>query len=189
MLAYVAVTRAKDTLDNGGLAWVHGHMDRIGQPAGTDPTAATPTTSPTSAPPVAAVGSGTTRQNLTAEVARTREEGTAGADPAGDPARYLARFGLAEGMSVLVAGERGSFHIRGVGTDGSLTCYGAGGGARSFPPEWCTPATRNGRSGKQVQVRTVPESAKAARAAWRQEHSLVVGHEDDLPVITRGLTL
>jgi hypothetical protein len=189
MLAYVAVTRAKDTLDNTGLAWIHGHMDRMGQPAGTRPTASTPTAFPSSAAPVAAVPSGTTGQNLTAEVARARKEGAAVADPVGDPARYLGRFGLAEGMSVLVAGERGKFRIRGVAKDGSLTCYGEGSAARSFPPEWCTPANRNGRGGKQLQVRSVPESAKAARAAWRQEHSIVGGHDDDLPVIASRLTL
>jgi hypothetical protein len=166
MLAYVAVTRAKDTLDNAGLAWVHGHMDRMRPRPGTDATAATPTASPASAPPVAAVPSGTTGQDFSAEVATARDEGAEATDPIGETSRYLARFGLAEGISVLVAGERGRFHIRGIGPDGSLTCYGAT-GARSFPPEWCTPATRNGRGGKQVQVRSVPESAKAARAAWR----------------------
>jgi UvrD/REP helicase N-terminal domain/UvrD-like helicase C-terminal domain len=166
MLAYVAVTRAKDTLDDAGLAWVHGHMDRMRPRPGTDATAATPTASPASAPPVAAVPSGTTGQDFSAEVATARDEGAEATDPIGETSRYLARFGLAEGISVLVAGERGRFHIRGIGPDGSLTCYGAT-GARSFPPEWCTPATRNGRGGKQVQVRSVPESAKAARAAWR----------------------
>lgn len=185
----MAVTRARDTLDNAGLAWVRGHKVRMGQASGTDPSASpTPTAAPLSATPVAAVPSATTGLKLTAAAA-TGRRGTEVVDPVADPARYLARFGLAAGVSVLVAGERGTFRIRGVGTDGSLTCYGAGGGARSFRPESCTPATRNGRAGKQVQVRTVGESAKAARAAWRQEHSIVVGHDDDLPVITTGLIL
>lgn len=34
MLAYVAVTRAQDVLDNTGLAWVHAHLDAMGAPAG-----------------------------------------------------------------------------------------------------------------------------------------------------------
>jgi hypothetical protein len=190
MLAYVAVTRAKDTLDNTGLAWVHGHMDRMRQPPGTDPSAPpTPTAARLSAAPVTAVPSATTGENLTSVAATAREKDIEGADPVADPVRYLAQFGLAEGMPVLVAGERGRFRIRAVATDGSLTCYGEGTGARSFRPEWCTPASRNGRGGKQVQVRTVPESAKAARSAWRREHIIVIGHDDDLPVIGRGLTL
>ena len=32
MLGYVAVTRAREVLDTGGLAWVHGHLDALGQP-------------------------------------------------------------------------------------------------------------------------------------------------------------
>ena len=31
MLAYVAVTRAQDVLDSGGLAWVRRHLDALGQ--------------------------------------------------------------------------------------------------------------------------------------------------------------
>ena len=31
MLGYVAVTRAREVLDTGGLAWVHGHLDALGQ--------------------------------------------------------------------------------------------------------------------------------------------------------------
>jgi hypothetical protein len=31
MLAYVAVTRAMEQLDNGGLAWVHAHLQQLGQ--------------------------------------------------------------------------------------------------------------------------------------------------------------
>ena len=34
MLAYVAVTRAMDTLDPGGLAWVHEHLAALGTPSG-----------------------------------------------------------------------------------------------------------------------------------------------------------
>ena len=34
MLAYVAVTRAKHTLDNTGLAWVHSHLAALAAPAG-----------------------------------------------------------------------------------------------------------------------------------------------------------
>lgn len=191
MLAYVAVTRAKDTLDNAGLVWLHAHMERIGQPLGAATPAAATTATPTALPtPLPAVPDGTASHDDTALATAGKVSQNNGAERVVDPAGYLAGYGLAKGMSVLVAGERGTFQIKAVAADGSLTCFGEVGGARSFRPEWCVPATRKGRGGKTVPVRTIPESAKAARAAWRRQHQIVVSHHGgDVPVSSAGLAL
>jgi hypothetical protein len=75
------------------------------------------------------------------------------------------------GSRVLVADERGEWLVRSVAKDGSLTCYqaGANGRGRSFRPEWCIPASRMGKGGKPVKVRSVTQAARRARAAWREQ--------------------
>lgn len=192
MLAYVAVTRAKSVLDNIGLAWVHDHLDALGAPAGDtvdmDLTApAPPSAAPLFARPDSTVegakgdnyeeledpqiGEGT-RSTLVTVTPRAADP-PANSSTCAEPTDCLARLGLSVGSSILVAEERGTFVVRGFSKDGSILAYrpDGEGGARSFRPEWCTPATRSGKTGKSVKVRTVPAEARAARAAWRARHS------------------
>lgn len=46
------------------------------------------------------------------------------------------------------------------------------GGARSFRPEWCTPAWKDSSRSASgwVRVRQVPASARQARADWQARH-------------------
>lgn len=172
MLAYVSVTRAQDVLDNAGLAWVHSHLEALGTPAGE-------TVDREITPPAEPAPGG--REGSCVEA--TPAEGPS---PSEDPDGYLAAYGLRRGELVLVAEERGRYVLRDVSRDGSLTCYQPGRSeARSFRPEWCCAATRPGRDGKAVQVRSVPRSARAARADWRASHSLVgSGSPVEVPVVT-----
>jgi hypothetical protein len=50
MLGYVAVTRGREVLDTGGLAWVHGHLDALGQSASGCAVVTTPPIGPGSEP-------------------------------------------------------------------------------------------------------------------------------------------
>jgi hypothetical protein len=191
MLAYVAVTRAKSVLDNIGLAWVHDHLDALKAPA-SDTVDRAKTARPfTPSSPLF------TRPDSTVEVAKGDDGDQPEADQIGadtrstlmtrtrrsadppvdastraEPTDGVARSGLSVGSSILVAEERGTFVIHGFSKDGSILAYrpDGEGGARSFRPEWCAPATRSGKTGKPVKVRTVPAEARAARAAWRARH-------------------
>jgi hypothetical protein len=191
MLAYVAVTRAKSVLDNTGLAWVHAHLYALGEPASDtvdrDLTApASPSAAPLFALPDSVegakgdngeqpedpqIGEGT-KSTLVTVTPRAADPPT-DASTCAEPADCLARLGFSVGSSILVAEERGTFVVRGFSKDGSILAYrpDGEGGARSFRPEWCTPATRSGKTGKSAKVRTVPAEARAARAAWRARHS------------------
>jgi AAA domain/UvrD-like helicase C-terminal domain len=192
MLAYVAVTRAKSVLDNTGLAWVHTHLDALGALAGETvdreltARAATPSTPvytrPDSTAGVAKGDDGDqpevdqieadTRSTLMTRTPRS-------ADPrveystCAEPTDGVTRLALSVGSSILVAEERGTFVIHGFSKDGSVLAYrpDGRGGARSFRPEWCVPVTRVSKTGKPVKVRTVPAEARAARDAWRAQHS------------------
>jgi len=95
--------------------------------------------------------------------------GTIAAMAEGSDASPLPRIEV--GSRVLVADEHGEWLVRSVAKDGSFTCYqaGANGRARSFRPEWCTPASRTGKGGKPVKVRNVTQAARRARAAWREQ--------------------
>jgi len=50
MLGYVAVTRGREVLDTGGLSWVHGHLDALGQSASGCAVVTTPPIGPGSEP-------------------------------------------------------------------------------------------------------------------------------------------
>jgi len=78
----------------------------------------------------------------------------------------LSELGLPEGMAIRVDGERGVFLVRGMGTDGSITCVGGESGHwRSFRPEWCYPATRPpGSTGAAVRWPTPCRSRNAVCA-------------------------
>jgi len=66
MLAYVAVTRAQDVLDNTGLAWVHAHLDAMGAPA--DQTVNRATTPPVAATTASKEGGGAHRPSPQADL-------------------------------------------------------------------------------------------------------------------------
>lgn len=140
MLAYVSVTRAMDTLDVGGLGWVHDHLAALDTP----PTPSAPAAAP--------------------DPAKAPEP----------PAQASVPFGVKVGDEVLVAGEHGTFKVTVVFRDGSYEAYATNGagGARSFQPEWCTPAWKqSSRSASgRVRVRQVPASARQARADWQGRH-------------------
>jgi hypothetical protein len=164
MLAYVSVTRARHTLDTGGLAWVHGHLATLSMlPAEiTDSRRAltvTPNTIPT-------------------ETGRT-------AKPAPSPPPVP----VGVGDEILVAGEHGTFTVRGVARDGSYVAYATSGqgGARSFRPEWCVPAWREPKRTTvgRVRVRQVPAAARQARADWQTRHRMTLQvSESELPPTT-----
>jgi hypothetical protein len=82
----------------------------------------------------------------------------------------LARYGLALGQLVCVDGERGTYQLRGIAADGSVTVVGGPCGQWcSFRPEWCYPAERPGRGGKIVKG-SLPPERRGQRAAWQQAH-------------------
>jgi len=198
MLAYVAVTRAQDTLDTGGLKWVHTHLEALGgisvslpAPVGVEDQAQSAAAALDAALCAAgtAVLAGHTMQseanhealmafgaehpeNLDAsQIAEPVELSTE--DPAAHTTTGHCPPAITIGTRVLVADERGVFVVTGENADGSLTCYprGAqGAGARSFRPEWCVPAERQGEDGTVSRVRAVPPSARQARALWRAQH-------------------
>gem|GEM_PF-988000 len=209
MLAYVTVTRAMDTLDTGGLAWVHDHFDAIGPPPGrTRNRELTPGVDPfpasvgelgqTGSDPIPsdrtsgrlddailawrADPSETNRAVvMAAQMIHTNDffgeqaaliAAAVKAPPPFDPERYLVRYGLALGQTVRVADERGTWAIKGVNKDGSLVAYSTErrSGARSFRPEWVTPAMSVGRGGTPVVVKSPSPAARAARMAWRAQH-------------------
>jgi hypothetical protein len=215
MLAYVAVTRARDVLDNDGLAWVHPHLEALGPTPAAPAVSRTQVTQP--APEHAAPGGRSEDElrlrwetarayadrysdrrsddplvhplpdqddaelvRLPPELAALRPE-----QPKEAPGDTSAGAGVAVGTKVLVAGERGIYTVRGVGKDGSLTCYPAtpAGSARSFRPEWVTPVDRSGRGGKQVRVRSVPAAAHQAREAWEIAHGFR-SRRNDPPVVS-----
>jgi len=90
----------------------------------------------------------------------------------------LSELGLPEGMAIRVDGERGVFLVRGLGTDGSITCVGGESGHwRSFRPEWCYPATRINRRGRSV-ANTVPVAQRGLRQEWLRQRGL--GRDLDL---------
>jgi hypothetical protein len=193
MLAYVAVTRAMDTLDTAGLAWVHDHLEAIGAPSGrTRNRELTPGVDPLPAPvgELGQTGSDSIPSDRTsgrlddatlawradpsetnrAIVTATQMAAAVKTPPPFDPECYLVRYGLALGQTVRVADERGTWAIKGVNKDGSLVAYSTErrSGARSFRPEWVTPAMRGGDT--QVVVKSPSPAARAARAAWRAQH-------------------
>lgn len=208
MLAYVAVTRAKLVLDTGGLGWVHDHLTTLAQPAGwtvdreTTPHAETIKASPPDhCDPHVAAWHGGANDVAAMPVTPDIDYICADCDPAqpgqsGTPpvptgrsdaaADYLECWGLHIGDPVLVAGERGVYVVRSVAKDGSLTVYrdDKTGGARNFPPDWCTPALRQGKGGKPTRVRAVSPEARAARAAWQAASQRPF--LDDLPGIGLG---
>jgi hypothetical protein len=183
MLAYVALTRAKLVLDTGGLGWVHDHLAALAKPrvrtVAREHTPAVETIAESHRSPISTNGAGRceTAQPEAPPVRSNAAESTAD---------YLARWGLHIGDPVLVAEERGVYVIRSIARDGSLTVYrdDKTGGARNFRPEWCTPALRQGKGGKQVRVRAVSPEARAARAAWQaaSQQPLL----DDLPGVGLG---
>jgi len=84
----------------------------------------------------------------------------------------LTELGLPEGMAIRVDGERGVFLVRGLGTDGSITCVGGESGHwRSFRPEWCYPATRVNRRGRSVP-NTLPVAQRGLRQEWLRQRGL-----------------
>ena len=90
----------------------------------------------------------------------------------------LSELGLPEGMAIRVDGERGVFLVRGLGTDGSVTCVGGESGHwRSFRPEWCYPATRINRRGRCVP-NTLPAAQRGLRQEWLRQRGL--GRDLDL---------
>ena len=90
----------------------------------------------------------------------------------------LTELGLPEGMAIRVDGERGVFLVRGLGTDGSITCVGGESGHwRSFRPEWCYPATRINRRGRSVP-NTLPVAQRGLRQEWLRQRGL--GRDLDL---------
>jgi len=106
-----------------------------------------------------------------------------------DPEVYLARYGLALGECVRVADERGTWMITEVNKDGSLVAYATerSGGARSFRPEWMTPAVRMSKGGKRSPVKSPSPAARAARSAWRDQHGF--GHPGADPGRPAGITI
>jgi len=199
MLAYVAVTRAMDTLDTGGLAWVHDHLEALGTPSVTPlpaPFAVEDRTGPVPTPVNRTNGrldaavfawrpapSAANREalmaiarehveNFEAEQAAEVIERTTD-DPTSQAKLEPCPQAITTGTRVLVADERGVFIVANENKDGSLTCYPAGehgAGARSFRREWCVPAERPGKDGKASRVRTIPPAARRARALWREQH-------------------
>lgn len=89
----------------------------------------------------------------------------------------LTELGLM-GLMGRVDGERGVFLVRGLGTDGSITCVGGESGHwRSFRPEWCYPATRINRRGRSV-ANTLPVAQRGLRQEWLRQRGL--GRDLDL---------
>jgi hypothetical protein len=153
MLAYVSVTRAMDSLDTGGLGWVHAHLAALNPPEA----------EPFTLLPVGRVG----------HVEAVKEAPAARSD---------AAAGVKVGDEVVVAGEHGTFRVKGVSRDGSYEAYATNGrgGARSFRPEWCVPAWNE--SSRRVRVRQVPVAARQARAQWQARHHLGASlMEQELP--------
>ena len=242
MLAYVAVTRAKDILDNAGLAWVHAHLEALATPPGetvdrelTPPVPLPlPAEAPAEEPGLVETangcllctehaetwrygGNGVARrpntpddidpeteyqcadchdlESATAEPAEARHPSPAPASKEPGSGRdgsgvdlYLARYGIRVGAPILVADEPGVYVVHGLAKDGSVTAYRPDrrGGARNFRPEWCCPATRPGKNGKPVKVRSVPPACRIARAAWRAQHTPAA--MDVLPAAVHGLS-
>lgn len=168
MLAYVSVTRAKQVLDNAGLAWVHTHLESLGRAGGE-------TVDREATPPAEA---GDNQHPLPTPLSLLPDPAPQPVPVSEEPqdvttaAGPLARLGLAVGDEMLVAGERDVYRIRGVAPDGSISAYGQGksGMARNFLPEWCCPAWKEGRAGKRVRVRSVPAAQHRARETWRATH-------------------
>jgi AAA domain/UvrD-like helicase C-terminal domain len=201
MLAYVALTRAKLVLDTGGLGWVHDHLAALANPArwtvDREHTPAVETMAELYRSPISTLPASSTPKRTPAGLSPNDngagrcetpqpEAPPVPSNPAESTADYLARWALHIGDSVLVAEERGVYVIRSIARDGSLTLYREDktGGARNFRPEWCTPALRQGKGGKQVRVRAVSPEARAARAAWQaaSQQPLL----DDLPGVGLG---
>jgi len=155
MLAYVAVTRAMDTLDTGGLSWIHDHLEALGHPPGD-------TVDPDITP--------TVRGQFPVPVL--------------DEHRLAITVGsrvlVAEerGIYVVVGTNKDGSLTCHPATE-------QGGEARSFRPEWCVLAERPGEGGKSVRARTVPPAARRARALWREECGfLSLDHTCTSPSIT-----
>jgi hypothetical protein len=182
MLAYVAVTRAKAVLDNGGLAWVHGHLETLGRPAGlparesVSPGPAAPCVEPPGKNEVShrrrREGSTATPPTTTSPSRSRRRRRHVDSRTLAAQEEYLARYGLCFEVPILVAEEQGTFWIHGVSKDGSVLAYRHDGlgGARNFRPEWCCSAVRQGKAGRPVRVRSVPPEARVARAAWKARY-------------------
>ena len=209
MLAYVAVTRAMDGLDTGGLAWVHDHLEALGTPSGwTVDGELTPSVLPApvagedrASPAPTPLGRVSGRLDAASAASRDALAGTAqehvshleteqstertSEDPTSQAKLCPCPPAITAGTRVLVAEERGIYVVTGQNADGSFTCYPHGehgAGARSFRPEWCVPAERPGREGEAVRVRTVPLAARRARALWRAQHGLLsVEHAQAAP--------
>ncbi|MGH8996730.1 MAG: UvrD-helicase domain-containing protein [Acidimicrobiales bacterium] len=143
MLAYVAVTRAMDNLDTGGLSWIHDHLEALGIPAG-DPV--NPDITPTAL-----------AQRPVPVLKELRPTLTVG-----------SRVLVAEerGAYVVVSTNRD-------GSLTCYPATEQGGGARSFRPEWCIPSERPGKGGRPIRVRTVPLNARRARTLWREQHGFL----------------
>jgi hypothetical protein len=143
MLAYVAVTRAMDTLDTGGLGWVHEHLEALGHPAADT---VNPDITPTALAqlPVPVLDEHRLTITVGSRVLVAEERGiyvVAGTNKDGSLTCYPA-------------------------TD-------QGGGARSFRPEWCIPSERPGKGGKSIRIRAVPPVARRSRALWREQHGFL----------------
>ncbi len=209
MLAYVSVTRAMGILDTGGLAWVHDHLAALAEPEGETIAhetksaneardldapalgahfASRAATQPgTSAPASSSVlsrhPSPTRCRQSSQEPAPLPKASNPASVRIDDPATYLAKRGLAVGQRVVVARERGTFVIRSVTRDGSLVAYSSHqkGGARFFRPEWVAPASREGRGGKKVAVRSAPLECRRARERWALDHGSTTASSYDKP--------
>lgn len=159
MLAYVSVTRAMDRLDTGGLGWVHARLAALEAP--TVQTA-----------PIAAAGL----------------EGGVQAAEETPPVRASAPSAVNVGDEVPVAGEHGTFKIKGLSRDGSYEAYATNGSGEPGPsarsgvssPGKSHPVhsrvvcrwdrspdlpAKHGRSGKPV---TALGSARSSRSARRR---------------------